>query len=229
MNWQWTSIDSIAQLHQYDFNQLVPLEASSEKTKTPFLSYAFLSNLEKANCVGENSGWLAQHIVIYTDDKLPSERLSASVFESDNIIAVIPAYIKTHSYGEYVFDHSWANAYQQHGLDYYPKLIMAIPFTPVTGARVLKGVGIETNALLHYITDIKKDLLQRLCVSSLHVLFPPASTSKVLAETGFNKRNSVQFNWHNKDYLTYNDFTAALTARRRRSIKKERQYCQTRC
>lgn len=237
MNWQWTSIDSISQLNKEEFSQLVSLEAPFETASTPFLSYSFLSNLEQSNCVGKGSGWLTQHIVIRykgtpkSDNTLKDNDASGSTVIrnasnpdtiSDEIVAFIPAYLKTHSYGEYVFDHSWANAYQQNGLAYYPKLIMAIPFTPVTGTRVLKKIGIEADALLDYIGQIKTELLQRLSVSSLHMLFSPAACSEKLSESGFHQRHSVQFNWHNKGYTDYADFTSLLTARRRRSIKKER-------
>jgi predicted N-acyltransferase len=121
-----------------------------------------------------------------------------------------------------VFDHSWANAYEQHGLAYYPKLIIAVPFTPVTGPRILLANNISLEQVATYIAQINDELMESLLVSSVHFLFATKQASSELLAQGFHQRHSVQFNWHNKQYSHFDDFMARLTARRRRSIRKER-------
>ena len=212
MNWQWTSINSMAGVSKADYEQLLPLDSHA----SPFLQYDFLHALETSECVCEESGWQPLHIIIKNSSNHTGDNVDSG------IVAFIPAYIKTHSYGEYVFDHSWAHAYQQHGLAYYPKLIMAVPFTPVTGSRVLIAKDIDRNALLSYISAITSEILKSQQLSSLHMLFSPQSTSDTLALESMHQRQSVQFNWLNKAYSDYTQFTESLTARRRRSIKKER-------
>jgi predicted N-acyltransferase len=220
MNWHWTSIDSIdallqtpkqenmhASIYHNAPTELDDLEDPCEQS-SPFLNAAFLSALENTHCVGGNSGWLPKHITIRD--------------QTQKLIAFLPAYIKTHSYGEYVFDHSWAHAYEQHGLEYYPKLIIAVPFTPVTGSRILLHPSVNFAQVVEYIGNIKEDIMAHLSVSSLHFLFSYKRVSDALRNEGFHQRLSVQFNWHNKSYTSFDDFMAQLTARRRRSIRKER-------
>lgn len=216
MNWQWTSIESILELSVEEYETLQSgaehsnTNASPQQTSNPFLKYAFLSNLEASGSVGDESGWQTQHILVR--EQSPSSKL----------IAFLPAYIKTHSYGEYVFDHSWAHAYQQHGLSYYPKLCICIPFTPVTGPRLLHCSGIEPAEVIEFVASQKSDIMKTLNISSIHCLFSEKDASQDFKQEGFHQRQSVQFNWYNKAYSSYADFTGSLTARRRRSIKKER-------
>lgn len=212
MNWHWTSIDSIAALCSDDAKntlsaQFATLQDLSAST-SPFLRPAFLQALEKSRSVGEDSGWQVSHIVVRNQD--------------ESLIAFLPAYIKTHSYGEYVFDHSWAHAYQEHGLAYYPKLIIAVPFTPVTGPRFLVSKEHSIDEICKYIATIKEDIMSRLSISSIHFLFTDKESSEALRKHGFHQRLSVQFNWQNANYSNVDDFMASLTARRRRSIRKER-------
>ena len=204
MNWQWTSIQSINELSKVQFDALIEPNSSN----SPFLQYAFLSAFEETHCVGKNTGWTPAHIVIKDNQQ--------------SIVAFLPAYIKTHSYGEYVFDHSWAHAYEQHGLAYYPKLIVALPFTPVTSARILLSASASLDEVIGFVGSVKQALIQSLNVSSIHLLFVAKDMSAKLDEAGFHQRLSVQFNWHNNAYHHYDDFMATLTARRRRSIRKER-------
>jgi predicted N-acyltransferase len=204
MKWEWTSIDSMSAISKDVFSTLHdPAQLSS-----PFLHYSFLHALEKSHSVGANSGWQPKHLILKD--------------ELSQIIGFIPAYIKSHSYGEYVFDHSWANAYHQHGLPYYPKLLIAIPFTPVTGPRILLARNIKMANVIEYLGQKNKQIMELLEVSSIHLLFADSFLSNALASDGFHQRQSVQFNWHNNDYRHMDDFMATLTARRRRSIKKER-------
>lgn len=174
----------------------------------PFVSYAFLHALEASNSVNAESGWQPHHLLIYQNDQL---------------IGMLPLYSKTHSYGEYVFDFAWANAYHQHGLEYYPKLVATIPFTPVTGSRLMLSGAVDHNALLPLILDALKEFVSQQAHSSLHWLFVDESTSKELSENGLLQRRSVQFQWFNRGYNDFTDFLSHFTARRRKSIRKERQ------
>lgn len=180
------------------------------KDAGPFLSYDFLYALETANCVdaedpdNNQTGWQVDYL---------------SLWQEDELLAVVPGYIKYDSYGEYVFDHGWANAYYQHGLDYYPKWIAAIPFTPVTGPRVLcKGDNAG-----QYLSFFRDYLKQRRDISSLHWLFCPQQTQQLLCSDGFLARYSVQFQWVNYAYQDFNHFLSNFTARKRKDIKKERK------
>lgn len=206
MNWQWKTIDSIATISRDSISDLIAL--GSGDYRTPFLKYSFLLALEQHGCVGGNSGWKAQHVLIY---------------KNDQIVAFIPGYLKQHSYGEYVFDHSWAHAYQQHNLRYYPKWINAIPFTPVPGCRALVQSGITEQDVATFWRDNKADIMTRLEVSSLHFLFTQKSYSEVLNEHEYHQRHSVQFYWFNQQYKDFDDFLSMMTARRRKTINKERK------
>lgn len=200
--------------------------------QTPFLSYEFLSALEDSGSVDalatsaealhparSQTGWLSCHLVLCIDDQP---------------VIFLPVYQKFHSYGEYVFDHGWAHAYQRHGIPYYPKLINAIPFTPVTGARMLchpeaaKRIAVafdlvdEPSPIEYCLQQMIPSLCQQLQVSSFHSLFLPPSVSANLAPD-LAQRRSVQFNWHNRDYVDFNQFLDAMTSRKRKSIRKERE------
>ena len=157
---------------------------------TPFLSYHFLKGLEQSKCVDDDTGWKSQHIGIYKDEQL---------------LAFLPCYLKTHSYGEYVFDHAWANAYQHHQIPYYPKLVCCIPFTPVTGSRMLLLQDSEVNAkqIYNFIGEHIKEIVQQAGASSLHTLFLPEDESKGLEPFGLMPRISVQFVWQNNAYKDF--------------------------
>ncbi len=204
VNWQWTSISQINDIASTEFAQLKP----SSNVGDVFLYREFLAALEQSNSVGEKTGWIPSHIIITDEHEL---------------VAFLPAYIKHHSYGEYVFDHSWAHAYQQNGLAYYPKLSHCIPFTPVTGPRMLLKDGITPEQVIAFLGQHKKQIMQQLGVSSWHSLFVTEDVSKESVNHGFHLRQSVQFNWHNNAFDSFDDYLSILTARRRRSIKKERK------
>ena len=164
----------------------------------PLVRYEFLHALEKSGSVGEGTGWQTQHLVVY---------------EGDELIAAMPLYIKTHSYGEYVFDWAWADAYKRYGFNYYPKLINAIPFTPCSGARLLlKDVARADELLLSIISAIKAHA-KTINVSSWHCLFPAQEVSAQLAAEKITQRVGVQFHWYNRDYKSWDDFTAAMNSR----------------
>lgn len=170
----------------------------------PFLRHEFLQALEATGCVGGTTGWLPMHALLFDDGRLR---------------AAMPLYLKHHSRGEYVFDHAWAEAYGRQGRRYYPKLVTAVPFTPVTGARVLGGTQAERARLLAAVIDQARAL----GVSSWHCLFPTGEESQWLTGHGLLLRRSVQFHWHNAGYASFEDFLGALTRDKRKNIRQERR------
>ena len=195
-------LDSLSAVTAAEWNALVPEDAG------PFLKYEFLSTLEECACVGGNTGWQIAHLALKQDGRL---------------IGAAPLYLKQHSYGEFVFDWSWAQAYEQQELNYYPKLLCAIPFTPVQGSRLLysdKSDGVEIQKAL---IEGFKSLTKQNELSSAHVLFPMNHESALLNEHGFLLRNSVQFHWHNLGFQSFEHFLSALTMKRRKNIRRERE------
>ena len=174
----------------------------------PFLQHEFLAALEDSASVGGSSGWEAHHLVL---------RAAARV------LAVMPCYLKTHSYGEYVFDWSWAEAYQRNGLDYYPKLLSAVPFTPATGPRLLLAPGVDPQSLVPAIVDSLHAELGRLRASSWHLLFPDPALADAFVARGLERRSGVQFHWINHGYADFEDFLARLVSRKRKSLRRERR------
>ena len=175
----------------------------------PFMQYSFLSLLEKTGCVSAETGWQPSHLALYEAG-------------GDTLLGILPLYLKTHSYGEYVFDWSWAEAYTQAGLPYFPKALSAIPFTPVTSSRLLARSTEHQEALIAGL----KQLLGELNLSSAHILFPVEEEANLLGEAGFLKRESVQFHWHNQGYRDFEAFLSTLTMKRRKNIKRERKQVQ---
>ena len=175
----------------------------------PFLSHAFLSALEDSGSVKAETGWLPQHLV-YADDE-------------DRIAGIVPLYLKGHSQGEYVFDWGWADAYERAGGDYYPKLLSAVPFTPVTGPRLLCHPEADREAVNSILIGGLIEITRRFEVSSLHVNFLPEAQWNALGEAGFLKRIGLQFHWHNDGYQHFGDFLDALSSRKRKAIRKERK------
>ena len=181
----------------------------------PFIQHDFLLALEQYDCL-KNWGWLPQHCLLYDEDTL---------------IGACPAYIKDNSYGEFVFDWAWADAYQRNGLDYYPKLVTSIPFTPAQGPRLLASQNhLDSNANLVDPATIKKGLINALIahaeqnnLSSAHFLFCENDDIEVLAEAGLMQRFDFQFHWQNNNYQNFDDFLSQLTSKRRKNIKRERR------
>ena len=174
----------------------------------PFLQYEFLSALEKSNSASIKTGWQPYH---YVEE------------ENDNIIALCPFYIKSHSFGEYIFDHSWADAYHRYGLNYYPKLQSAIPFTPVTGERIILNKEIKNKEkkmkeVLNNIIDEAK----KINVSSVHFNFID-NPENWINKKDIMVRSGIQFHWYNEDFKIFDDFLNKLSSRKRKLIKKERQ------
>ncbi|MFG1310396.1 GNAT family N-acetyltransferase [Xanthobacter tagetidis] len=173
----------------------------------PFLSHAFLSALEEAGCAGARTGWMPQHLVLDG---------------ADGVSAVAPCYLKSHSQGEYVFDHGWADAFERAGGDYYPKLQVAVPFTPVTGRRLLTRDPDGTAARAALAAGIG-ELMRLRDASSAHVTFATREEWDSLAQHGFLQRTDRQFQWLNQGYGSYDDFLGALASRKRKALKKERR------
>jgi predicted N-acyltransferase len=172
----------------------------------PFLSHAFLSALEDSGSAGQRTGWLPLHLVAESGGEL---------------VGCAPMYLKSHSYGEYVFDWGWANAYERAGGKYYPKLQVSVPFTPVPGPRLLvrPGQGGPARAMVaHGLVSAA----EQLGVSSLHVTFCREAEWHELGRAGLLKRQGVQYHWHNRGYVTFDDFLGALKHSRRKTIRKER-------
>ena len=177
------------------------------KNGNVFLSYNFLKLLEDSNSIGGNTGWQPIYFCLKVDDK---------------ITAVVPSFIKYHSQGEFVFDHSWAQAYQSLGLNYYPKLLIASPFSPVTGKRIL--VARNINALIKKkLFDFIKDFCKEKKISSIHINFFEEHELDFLKNEGFLIRYGEQFHFINNNYNTFEDFLNKLSYKIRKSINKERQ------
>jgi len=174
----------------------------------PFISYAFLQALETSKSVGPRTGWTSTHILV----KDSSGRLAAAA----------PAYLKTHSMGEYVFDHGWADAYHRAGLHYYPKLQIAVPFTPVTGRRLLVAPG-HGDAALMSLTAGLRAWREKIEASSIHITFSTRSEWETLGASGFLQRTGQQFHFINKGYGDFDDFLTDLASRKRKMIRRERK------
>jgi uncharacterized protein len=170
----------------------------------PFVSHAFLLALEASGSATARTGWQPAHILVE---------------QSGKPIAATPMYVKSHSYGEYVFDHAWADAFQRAGGEYYPKLQVTVPFTPVTGPRLLTGGDATAREPLAH---AMMAFAQKLEVSSLHITFATPEEADALASLGFLQRHDQQFHWHNEGYTTFSDFLAALSSIKRKNLRRER-------
>ena len=180
-------------------------------TANPFVSHAFLRALEDGGATGGDSGWDPMHLILRDSD--------------GRLAAAMPHYLKHHSYGEYIFDHSWANAFTRAGGAYYPKMLSAVPFTPATGPRFLTGDADYTRAaqLRAALTNGMTQYLKRLGLSSAHVNFLPEADIAALSDEGWMVRSSIQFHWQNDSYTDFDAFLAALSSRKRKNIRKERR------
>ena len=197
-------IDSLKKIKEEDWNTCVDNDH-------PFIQYEFLFALEKSESACSQTGWKPYHYIEY---------------KNDEIIALCPLYLKSHSYGEYIFDHAWADAYHRHGLNYYPKLQSAIPFTPVTGERIFvnKKIKNKKDKIKEIINNIINEA-KRLNVSSAHFNFIK-NPNDWDANEPIMIREGIQFHWKNNDYKSFDDFLSTLSSRKRKQIKKERQCLQ---
>ncbi len=178
-------------------------------TDNPFVAHAFLSALEESGSATAETGWAPRHLVAEDAD--------------GRVVACAPLYLKSHSFGEYVFDWAWADAYRRLGGDYYPKLQCAVPFTPVTGPRLLVRPGAPAADLRGALLAAMQELARRQRASSLHVTFPTAEDWHACRAAGLLPRLGEQYHWHNRGYARFDDFLAALSSRKRRNMRRERE------
>jgi predicted N-acyltransferase len=174
----------------------------------PFLQHEFLAALENHGCLGEDWGWFPRHLAVY---------------ENNQLVGASPMYIKTNSYGEFVFDWAWADAYDRHGLAYYPKLVSAIPYTPVTGPRLLVAPGANISRIKQELADAAMNLARDEQVSSLHWLFTDEADTRALQQQGFMLRTGCQFHWHNQGYRSFDDFLQTFSSKKRKNVRRERR------
>jgi len=189
-------IDSLAALPASAWNALVG--------DAPLLSHAFLHALHETGCASPKTGWTPRYL---------------TAWQGGTLVGAMPLYVKAHSYGEYVFDWSWADAYRRHGRRYYPKLVCAVPFTPATGPRLIAA----TPTLRALLLDGALALLEDHRLSSLHILFPEAEEAAQCERAGLLVRESVQFHWTNAGFRDFDDFLATMNHAKRKNIRQERR------
>ena len=194
--------DSLLDISTTDWNSL-------NQDNNPFTSYAFLSALEESGSIGGDTGWLPKYLLIR--DK------------NNNLAGALPMYEKHHSWGEYVFDWAWANAWQQYGLAYYPKLIVAVPFSPVSGNRFLVATETNPEKTIQALQNAAVEYTKKGAYSSLHYLFPTHHECSLLQQQGFLIRHDVQFHWENHGYADFTAFLATMSSRKRKKITRERR------
>ena len=173
----------------------------------PFLKHDFLQLLESTSCVGAKTGWIPLHVTIS---------------KGNSLLAGMPLYLKSHSQGEFVFDHSWANAFYQHGLDYYPKLVSSIPHTPASGPRLLIKDGENKKELFEMIKEGVKNIAAKNNISSWHILFPREEEVDFFDDSNLSIRKNAQFIWFNENFTSFEDYLNSFRARHRKNVRKER-------
>jgi predicted N-acyltransferase len=203
LNYRTRIVSSLSEIGQPAWDALVGMQSDTN----PFLSYAFLDALHETGCACAETGWQPQYLTVWRDQQLE---------------AALPLYAKAHSYGEYVFDWAWADAYHRHGLPYYPKLLSSIPFTPVTGSRLLARDFTAQAELI----DALLTLQNQSDMSSTHILYPPEAQAKALQNAGFMLRSGVQFHWLNTGYSDFEQFLETLDRKKRKNIRAERRKVQ---
>ena len=183
---------------------LNPVDWDTLAGDMPLLSHAFLNALETSGSVGDGTGWQSSHMLVFDDKQL---------------VGAMPLYLKTHSYGEYVFDWAWAEAYARNGLQYYPKLLSAIPFTPITSQRLLAIESEDQDLMIKALMQ----MMDKQQLSSVHVLFPDNDSAEAFKRAGWLKRNGVQFRWQNENFHNFDAFLNTLSHDKRKKIRQERK------
>jgi len=194
-------LESIAQVDAAQWNAVAG-------NAQPFVRHEFLLALEESGCASPRQGWTPSHLLLR---------------ENGTAVAALPLYVKTHSRGEFVFDFSWANAYHHRGLQYYPKLVTAVPFTPVTGPRLLIADDSRRSQLTSALIRSALDLVKALGLSTWHVLFATPAELGALGQAGLVLRNDCQFHWHNRGYSSFEEFLGTFTAEKRKKVRRERR------
>lgn len=176
--------------------------------ESPFLEWAWLASLEESGCASQRTGWLPQHLALYDGDRL---------------VGACPLYVKGHSQGEFVFDHGWAQAAARAGIRYYPKLLVATPFTPATGVRFLAAPGIDRATVVHHLGTALRELCEDGNFSSVHVNFCRPDEAAGLEAIGYVRRAGYQFQWINPGWRSFDDYLGALRSKRRNQVRRERR------
>jgi predicted N-acyltransferase len=176
--------------------------------RCPFLRHAFLAALEETGCVGRDTGWQPAHL---------------AWFEGEQLLAAMPVYRKAHSWGEFVFDFAWAQAYERNGLAYYPKLLVAVPYSPVNAARLLVAPGEDAEAMRARMIEALESSCRAGNLSSAHALFLGEEEQQAFARAGWLTRRDVQFHWRNRGYGSFDDYLAGMRSEKRKQLKRERR------
>ena len=193
-------INSINEINKEEWNTII-------NSDYPFLKYEFLESLEKHKCVSEDRGWSPFHVIVSDENEK---------------IAIMPMYIKTDSQGEFIFDWSWADAFYRNGVNYYPKLVCSIPYTPASGPRLSVIQQDKTEEIIENIYSALKEISEELDFSSVHILLAEEEEIRSFSNVGFSIRSSYSFHWFNNNYKDFNNFLEDMTSRQRKNIKKER-------
>lgn len=210
------TLETVSSLHDVGeeaWNALAGTSAGDDAPYNPFLSFAFLSAVEDSGSATDETGWIGSHITVRNGDRM--------------LEAAMPAYLKLHSQGEYVFDHAWADAFERAGGRYYPKLQSSIPFTPASAPKLLIRNAGDAEALRPLLARGTQAVVEKLQLSSAHVTFVSEAEADVLDAHGFLRRNDQQFHWYNDGYASFADFEEALASRKRKQIRKERREALT--
>ena len=181
-------------------------------TGNPFLRHEFLAALERNNCVGEHYGWQPRHLLAFD--------------AAGQLAGAVPLYLKDNSYGEFVFDDAWADAYRRAGLAYFPKAVAAVPYTPASGPRILTAAGEQGDAVAAQLLQLAQEWSASENLSSLHWLFTDSTDTRRLEEAGLLLRLGCQFHWHNAGYRDFHDYLSGFSSRKRKKVRRERRYVQ---
>lgn len=195
-------LDSITQIPAGDWNKLV-------QSDYPFLQHEFIYALEKSGSASARSGWKPKHLLLKND--------------AEQLLALMPLYLKNNSMGEYIFDWSWADAYYQYGIEYYPKFVTSVPFTPSAGPRICIDPKANRQEILKEIVNNVQQEALRLKASSWHILFPEKDLSDSLSALELTQRQGCQYQWFNKNYEDFDSFLESFASRKRKNLKKERK------
>ena len=193
--------DHLDDLQAADWNALTGSD-------NPFLRHEFLAALERHRCAAPETGWMPRHITCTRDGAL---------------VGAMPCYLKDHSWGEFVFDFAWADAYERYGRRYYPKLVCAVPYTPATGPRLLIHQEADREAVAQALIGEAMDLATEEGLSSAHWLFPSPAQHPHFAEAGLSRRLGCQFHWHNRGYTDFDHFLSAFSSKKRKNVNRERR------
>ncbi|CAL0325878.1 unnamed protein product [Lupinus luteus] len=203
-----SAVSSISDIPSAEWDACAVDASGGHQKYNPFISHSFLSTLEHSGSAVKETGWTPHHLLATMDS---------------TIVAVVPLYLKTHSYGEFVFDHSWANAYYSYGSPYYPKFQSCVPFTPVTGPRILLRNSPFKDQVFHFLLSALKHLTAHSHLSSLHVTFPSQDDFHQFTQQGFLPRIGIQYHWKNRNYKNFDDFLMDMKQSKRKSIRQERK------